>query len=202
MTVQDIDPRLPLVQDADLRDKLVLIRVDHNVVKKGVIIDPYRIDATIGTIYHIVERGGRPILMSHVGRPKDKKTGRIKADDNTSVKPIVEYIERKLNIRVAIPEFPVDSEFGIREIDTSINWHIRDLRAHRIGGIYLPNTRWFAGEQGKGENRERFALQLAGLADKRPPLGILVRARPFANEHDIRRIGVALARHCGVAGLA
>ncbi|MCK5231130.1 MAG: phosphoglycerate kinase, partial [Desulfobulbaceae bacterium] len=110
MTVQDIDPRLPLVQDADLMDKLVLIRVDHNVVKKGVIIDPYRIDATIGTIYHVVERGGRPILMSHVGRPKDKKTSRIKADDNTSVKPIVEYIERKLNIRVAIPEFPVDSE--------------------------------------------------------------------------------------------
>ncbi|MCK5229337.1 MAG: phosphoglycerate kinase [Desulfobulbaceae bacterium] len=165
MTVQDIDPRLPLVQDADLKDKLVLIRVDHNVVKKGVIIDPYRIDATLGTLYHIVERGGRPILMSHVGRPKDKKTGRIKADHNTSVKPIVEYIERKLNIKIAIPEFPVDPESGIREIDTSINWHIRDLRAHRIGGIYLPNTRWFTGEQAKGENRERFALQLAGLAD-------------------------------------
>ena len=31
----DLDPRLPLLQDAHLRDKVVLIRVDHNVVKQG-----------------------------------------------------------------------------------------------------------------------------------------------------------------------
>ena len=31
----EIDPRLPLVQDADLRGKVVLVRVDHNVVKNG-----------------------------------------------------------------------------------------------------------------------------------------------------------------------
>lgn len=31
----DLDPRLPLLQDADLHDKVVLLRVDHNVVKKG-----------------------------------------------------------------------------------------------------------------------------------------------------------------------
>lgn len=31
----EIDPRLPLLQDVDLRDKVVLLRVDHNVVKKG-----------------------------------------------------------------------------------------------------------------------------------------------------------------------
>ena len=29
-----LDPRLPLIQNADLRDKIVLVRVDHNVVKK------------------------------------------------------------------------------------------------------------------------------------------------------------------------
>ena len=164
MTEQDIDPRLPLIQDADLKDKVVLVRVDHNVVKKGEIRDPYRIDATFGTIYNIVERGGRPILMTHVGRPRDKE-GRIKVDDETSVKPIVEYLERKLHTSFAVPEFPVDPERGIREIDTSINWHIRDLKEHRIGGIYLPNTRWFEGEQDKGEKRERLAVQLAGLAD-------------------------------------
>ncbi len=71
----DIDPGLRLIQDADLSNKVVLVRVDHNVVKNGEIRDPYRIDATLGTLYNIVERGGRLILMTHVGRPRDKKTG-------------------------------------------------------------------------------------------------------------------------------
>jgi len=165
MTRPDIDPRLPLIQDADLRGKVVLVRVDHNVVKNGQIRDPYRIDATLGTLYNIVERGGRIILMTHVGRPRDKETGRIKVEDNTSVQPVVEYLERKLYTKFVVPRFPVDPEWGIKEIDTSINLHIRDLLAHRIGGIYLPNTRWFQGEEDMGEKRNRFALQLAGLAD-------------------------------------
>ncbi len=165
MTKPDIDPRLPLIQDADLRDKLVLVRVDHNVVKNGQIRDPYRIDATLGTLYNIVERGGRIILMTHVGRPRDKETGHIKVEDDNSVQPVVEYLERKLYTKFVVPRFPVDPEWGIKEIDTSINLHIKDLLARRIGGIYLPNTRWFQGEEDTGEKRKRFALQLAGLAD-------------------------------------
>ena len=165
MKNQELDPRLPLVQDADLDGKIVLVRVDHNVVKNGIIHDPYRIDATLGTLYNIVERGGRLIIMSHVGRPKNKKTGKIQVGDDTSVQPIVEYLEHKLYTKFVIPQFPVDHEAGIREIDTSINWHIRDLLAHRIGGIYLPNTRWFDGEEAQNERRERFTVQLAGLAN-------------------------------------
>ena len=68
---------LPKIQDANLEDKVVLVRVDHNVVKKGMIHDPYRIDMTIGTLYHINAKGGKIILMTHVGRPRDKKTGEI-----------------------------------------------------------------------------------------------------------------------------
>ncbi|MBL0732275.1 MAG: phosphoglycerate kinase [Desulfosarcina sp.] len=165
MNSQKLDPRLPLLQNADLDGKVVLVRVDHNVVKNGVIHDPYRIDATLGTLYNIVERGGRPIIMSHVGRPKNKKTGKIQVGDDTSIKPIVEYLEHKLYTKFSIPQFPADHEAGIREIDTSINWHIRDLLAHRIGGIYLPNTRWFEGEETQNDRRERFTVQLAGLAD-------------------------------------
>lgn len=165
MTKLDVDPGLPLIQNANLKDKVVLVRVDHNVVKKGEIRDPYRIDATMGTLYNIVERGGRIILMTHVGRPRDKKTGRIKVEDDSSVQPVVEYLERKLNTKFVVPQFPFDPEWGIREIDTSINWYIKDLRAHRIGGIYLPNTRWFEGEEAGGGKRKRFARQLAGLAD-------------------------------------
>jgi len=128
MESQENRPRLPGIQDADLRDKVVLVRVDHNVVKKGEIKDPYRIDATLGTLYNIVERGGRPILMTHVGRTRDKKTGHIQVDESTSIAPIVDYLERKLYTRFAVPSFPVDPEMGIREIDTSVNWHIRDIR--------------------------------------------------------------------------
>jgi len=156
---------IPLIQDADLKDKIVLVRVDHNVVKKGVIHDPYRIDATIGTLYHINARGGKVILMTHVGRPKDKKTGDIDISDDTSVQPIVDYLQKKLHITMKIPEFYRDEKRGYIGIETSINHLIRGLKENRIDGIYLPNTRWFEGEEAEGETSDRLALQLAGLAD-------------------------------------
>ncbi|MBW1740511.1 MAG: phosphoglycerate kinase [Deltaproteobacteria bacterium] len=157
--------QLPIIQDADLAGKVVLVRVDHNVVKNGIIRDPYRIDRTIGTLYNIVERGGRIILMTHVGRPRDKKTGEITCDPSTSVEPIATYLERKLHSKIHVPTFRIEGRRGIVGIDTSINLAIKDLRQHKIGGIYLPNTRWFEGEEAAGELGESFARQLAGLAD-------------------------------------
>src|SRR4030066_733700 len=167
MSVEDqkLDPVLPLIQNADLNGKVVLVRFDHNVVKDGVIRDPYRIDRTFGTLYNIVERGGRPILMTHVGRPRDKKTGEIRCNPGESVEPIVGYLEHKLHTRFHIPKFNIDAKLGITSIDTSINIAIRDLRERKIGGIYLPNTRWFQGEEAEGEVRDKFALQLEGLGD-------------------------------------
>src|SRR5271169_2844939 len=138
---------LPLIQDADLDGKVVLVRFDHNVVKEGEIRDPYRIDRTIGTLFHIVERGGRPILLTHVGRPKDKKTTAITCRPEESVEPVVRYLEQKLHTKLFIPQFPIDPVRGITGIDTSINLSIRDLRDRKIGGIYLPNSRWFQGEE-------------------------------------------------------
>ncbi len=156
---------IPLIQEADLNGKTVLVRFDHNVVKNGEIRDPFRIDRTIGTLFHIVERGGRPVMMTHVGRPKDKKTGAIACRKEESVAPIVQYLEQKLHTKIHIPEFPADPEKGIAGIDTSINLAIRELKDRRIGGIYLPNTRWFQGEEAKDGSGDSFALQLAGLAD-------------------------------------
>ncbi len=78
--------------------------------------------------------------------------------------PIVAYLESKLHNRFLVPELAAGPQ-GIAAIDTSVNLAIRELRAGRLGGIYLPNTRWFAGEEQKGSLREAFALQLAGLAD-------------------------------------
>ncbi|RJX36254.1 MAG: phosphoglycerate kinase [Desulfarculus sp.] len=164
MTAPTLDPRLPLLQQASLKDKVVLVRLDHNVVKKGQINDPYRIDRTLGTLFYIVAQGGRPILMTHVGRPRDKQTGQIAAGPESSVQPIADYLASKLHCRLALPQFPAGPQ-GIAAIDTSINLAIRQLRAGEVDGIYLPNTRWFAGEEAKGPAREAFALQLAGLAD-------------------------------------
>jgi len=165
MLSKSLHPELPLIQDADLEGKVVLVRFDHNVVKGGEIRDPYRIDRTIGTLFHVVERGGRPIMMTHVGRPRDKRSGTITCRPEESVEPVVRYLEQKLHTKFYIPQFPLDPEKGIAGIDTSINLAIRELKERRIGGIYLPNMRWFQGEEAEGDLRERFALQLAGLAD-------------------------------------
>jgi phosphoglycerate kinase len=165
MKTDILSPDLPLIQDADLNGKTVLVRFDHNVVKDGEIRDPYRIDRTIGTLFNIVERGGRPIMMTHVGRPRDKKTGKITCRPEESVGPIVQYLKQKLHSKIHVPKFPIDCEKGIMGIDTSINLAIRELRERRVGGVYLPNTRWFQGEEDTGETRENFSLQLAGLAD-------------------------------------
>lgn len=160
-----LHPELPLIQDADLNGKVVLVRFDHNVVKGGEIRDPYRIDSTLGTLFHIVERGGRPVMMTHVGRPRDKKTGTINCRPEESVEPIVQYLEQKLHAKFHIARFPADPVKGITGIDTSVNLAIRELKDRKIGGIYLPNTRWFLGEESEGEIRENLSLQLAGLAD-------------------------------------
>jgi phosphoglycerate kinase len=159
-----LDPNLPLLQSANVENKIVLLRVDHNVVKKGVIQDPFRIDQTIGTIFNIVERGGRPIIMTHIGRPRDKSS-KITVDESTSVEPIAEYLERKLHTKIYCPTLRSEGDEGIKSIDTSINLAIKDLKEKRIGAIYLPNTRWFQGEESESEFRESFAQQLAGLAD-------------------------------------
>ncbi len=157
---------LPLIQNADLNGKVVLVRVDHNVVKSGLIHDPYRIDATIGTLFHILAKGGKIILMTHVGRPKDKTTNTINISDKTSVQPIVEYLQEKLHISIEVPVFYSHEGQGYLSIETNINHSIKRLKNSDIDAIYLPNTRWFNGEESKNsDERDRFANQLAGLAD-------------------------------------
>ena len=157
---------IPRIQDADLKGKLVLVRVDHNVAKEHMIKDPFRIDKTFGTLFNILSKGGKLILMSHVGRPKDRKTGKIDMDSRFDVKPIVDYLYNKLFTRFIVPDFKEDKENGgYIGIDTGVNLLIKRLRRGEIDGIYLPNIRWFKGEEAQGLEAEKLGEQLAGLAD-------------------------------------
>ncbi|MDR2406111.1 MAG: phosphoglycerate kinase [Deltaproteobacteria bacterium] len=161
-----LDPRLPLIQNLDLNGKVVLARVDHNVVNKGAIEDAFRIDSTFGLIHYIATKGGFPILMTHVGRTRDKKTGHIKTGPDSSVAPIVEYLNRKLEGGFVIPEFPINPELGIENLDASvIDPLLAKLKAREIGGIYLPNTRWFTGEESKDDKTKALAAQMGKIAD-------------------------------------
>lgn len=156
---------LRTIQEADVKNRVVLLRVDHNVVKKGRIEDAYRIDATLPTLYDLAQRGGRPILMTHVGRPRDKKTGQIACRPGESVAAIVDYLERKLPVRVRVPDLPIEPERGITQLGPQARAAVDELRQGRVDMLYLPNTRWFQGEESKGPEREALAVEMAALAD-------------------------------------
>ena len=62
------------VRDADVKDKVVLMRVDYNVpMKDGKITDDLRIRASLPTLDYLLEAGAKKIvLVSHLGRPEGK----------------------------------------------------------------------------------------------------------------------------------
>ena len=150
--------------DADLKGKVCLVRMDHNVVKNGIIKDTMRIDATIPTLLHIYKKGGLPVLMTHIGRPFDKKTGIINISEGDSVLPVVQYLENKFQLQGLIPDCKAESKIGITDL-TPIGIAIEALKKGAADFVYLPNTRWFKGEEAKDESADIFAQSLANYAD-------------------------------------
>lgn len=155
---------IPLMLEADLNAKVVLIRFDHNVVKKGKIKDPMRIDATIPTLLHVFKKGGLPILMTHVGRPLDKATKAINISENDSVKDIVNYLNQKLQLKGCAVELKAADEYGITDLSPLAD-AVNSLKDGECDYLYLPNTRWFKGEEAKDGSADDFAKALASYAD-------------------------------------
>ena len=61
------------LDDADVKGKRVLLRVDLNVpMKDGKVTDATRIERMAPTITEIADKGGKVILLSHFGRPKGR----------------------------------------------------------------------------------------------------------------------------------
>ena len=81
--------------DLELRGRRVLVRVDYNVPldEEGRITDDTRIRASLPTLRHILDRGGRAILMTHLGRPKG-------VVEDLRLKPVADRLSELLGLPV------------------------------------------------------------------------------------------------------
>src|SRR3984957_13003859 len=87
------------VADVDVKGKRVLMRVDFNVpLEGGKITDDRRIVQALPTIKSVLDRGGRLVLMSHLGRPKGGP------EPKYSLKPAAERLAQLLGTSVAFAE--------------------------------------------------------------------------------------------------
>lgn len=84
------------INNYDFKGKKALIRVDFNVPlnENFEITDDTRIRAAIPTIKKVIEKGGSPIIMSHLGRPKEGPT------DKYSLRHLVDHLSKLLGVNV------------------------------------------------------------------------------------------------------
>jgi phosphoglycerate kinase len=134
------------IKDLDLRGKRVFIRVDFNVpLKDGVVTDDTRIRETLPTLRLAIEKGGRLVLASHLGRPKGGP------DPKYSLKPTAKKLEELLGKPVAfVPDCVAPEAEAIS-------------KALKDGDVLvLENVRFHPEEE---KNDEAFSQKLAALCD-------------------------------------
>src|SRR4051812_24912696 len=86
------------LDQADVRGKRVLVRLDLNVpTEGGKVTDATRIERSKPTILDIVRRGGKAILLSHFGRPKGR-------DESQSLRPVAAAVADVIGRPVAFAE--------------------------------------------------------------------------------------------------
>ena len=134
------------IKDLDLRGKRVFMRVDFNVpLKDGVVTDDTRIRETLPTLKLAIEKGGRLVLASHLGRPKGGP------DPKYSVQPAAKKLEELLGKPVA---------FALDCVGPGVEAQSKALRDGEV--LVLENVRFHPEEE---KNDEAFAKQLSALCD-------------------------------------
>jgi len=130
---------------AEFRGKRVLVRVDLNVpMENGKVADATRIERVAPTITEIADKGGKVILLSHLGRPKGP-------DPAQSLRPVAEALGRVINRPVA---------FAPDCIGPAAETAVAALKPGDV--LCLENTRFHRGEE---KNEAGFVAELAKLGD-------------------------------------
>ena len=134
------------INDLDLKGKRVFIRVDFNVpLKDAVVTDDTRIRETLPTLRLAMQKGGRLVLASHLGRPKGGP------DPKYSLRPAAKKLEELLGKPVA---------FALDCIGPGAEGQSKALRDGEV--LVLENVRFHPEEE---KNDETFSKQLAALCD-------------------------------------
>ncbi len=136
------------VEDLNVQGKRVLVRCDFNVpMKDGKITNDNRIVAALPTIQKLIENGGRVILCSHLGKPKNGP------EEKFSLAPVAVRLSELLGREVV---FAND--------DNVVGENAKAAVAAMKDGdvVLLQNTR-FRKEETK--NLPAFSEELASLAD-------------------------------------
>ncbi|MFQ5511290.1 MAG: phosphoglycerate kinase [Candidatus Krumholzibacteriia bacterium] len=170
------------IRNCDVAGKRVLARVDFNVPidRNKNITDDTRIVAALPTINSVVERGGRLILMSHLGRPRGRR------DEQLSLAPVAFRLGEQVDYPVKFVKDCVGEKVK-HKVDTLQNGEI----------LLLENLRFSAGEEA---NDPEFARELASLGDiyVNDAFGTAHRAHAstvgVADHFDIRAAGFLLEK--------
>ncbi len=133
-------------KNVPVNGKRVIVRLDLNVpINNSKIEDDTRIKVIEPFINKLIESKAKVVLLSHLGRPKGKVVSEL------SLKPIFNYLEKKLNGKVYFYDKKIDSE----AIEAS-----NKLKPGEV--LLFENIRFFKEED---DDEEKFAKSLSELGD-------------------------------------